>query len=191
MVQAFPHCGKHRDQILATQRNEAANVSKLEHLYCVTNSLRKTVTQLKPNMIVRVSEITNIEKMEAMYEEFSGRCKNYTQAMSLKHLLQNYLLNDSSAALKSDQAKSYSSLLVSLQTISNILDDIEFIEHKRHCVTLTTAQYKEIYYVPYKKTSLLEEMQTAMQNWLVAIIRDLGAARAPNPCTCKIVYLTA
>ena len=85
--------------LLAMQRNKAANVSKLKHLYGVTNSLKETVTEVQRNVIVRVSEIdntvTSTENMDMIYEEFSGGCKNYTQAMSLKHWLQNYLLNDS------------------------------------------------------------------------------------------------
>ena len=190
MVQAVPvtrkvNCDNH--PILESQRNKAANISKLEHFYCVTNSLKETVQSLLQfGMIIRVPEINiNTDTMaKVIVETFSDRCQNYTQAMSLKYWLLNYLLNDSGTA---HQIKSFSSILVSLQTITSILDDIEFIQHKRHCVTLTETHYEKIFHAKYDNTSLLDVMLTEMKNWLIDIKQDIAL---PTRCICENVYLT-
>ena len=184
MVQAVPvtrnvNCGTSKDQ------SKTADVRKLEHLYCVTRSLKEIVQPLAPNKTVNVSE-TNMstETMTKVFENFSDKCRNYTQAMSLKHWLQDYLLNDN---VKSDQIESYSSMLVSLQTITNILDDVEFIQHKKHCVTLTAAHYEKIHHVQYDNTSVLDVLLAEMKNWMRAIDRDIAL---PLPHICTDIYMT-
>ena len=104
---------------------------------------------------------------------------------SLKYWLLNYLLNDSGATLNSRQIKSFSSMTVSLQTITSILDDIEFIQHKRHCVTLTETHYEKIFHAKYDNTSLLDVMLTEMKNWLTDIKQDIAL---PTRCICENVF---
>ena len=179
MVQAVPvtrnaNCGTSKDQ------SKTADVRKLEHLYCVTRSLNEIVRPLAPNKAVNVPEINmSTETMTKVFEEFSDRCRNYTQAMSLKHWLQDYLLNDN---VKSDQIESYSSMLVSLQTVTNILDDVEFIQHKKHCVTLTAVHYKKIHHVQYDNTSVLDVLLAETKNWMRAIKREIAP---PTQHICK------
>ena len=196
MVQAAPvtrgmECTDYNFTLDDFINNKSPNVSKLEHLYCVTNSLKELIRKLPSDMTVtvppKVITNTNTKKtLERMIGSFSDRCKNYTQALSLKHQLQDYLLHDNSPAADFDRVNSYSSMLVSLQTMISILDDYEFIQHKRHCVTLTPAHYKKIYYVVYGEPALLDTMLKEMGNWLRTIRKDI---EVPHSCTCELFYM--
>jgi len=204
MVQSnpVPSCELHRDQILA-------NANKQDYLYCVTNSLKKTIVQLNSTLnssiIVNVPEIDRVvtnTTMAMVLKGFSKRCTSYTKAMSLKHWLQDYLLNDNIPVLNdciksNDCSEPYSSVLVFLQTIANIFDDLEFSEDKKHCVTLAAAHYKKHFLTltaaHYKKTqhdnaSLLDVMLTEIMNWHEATKKEMNGL--PHVCFCKIVYPT-
>ena len=190
LVQTVPVTRGQDCEGITHNNNKSAKASKLEHLYCAVRSLRRTTQQLNSTITDQLSGIdinTNtVPILIEVFEKFSNTCKKFTTAMSLKHQLQQYMLSDSGPVLNSSQVKFYSSMLVSLQTITNILDDIEFIQHKRHCVTLTSAHYEKIYYQNFDNTSLLDVMIKELASWL----NSFGKSVIANSimCICKTVY---
>ena len=85
------------------------------------------------------------------FNHFSDRCKNFTKVMIFKHQLQEHLFNDSTSCLvpKSDNPKTLSTILTSLQSLANTFNDIEFNENNSRCVELTPAQYRITYCAQY------------------------------------------
>jgi len=43
--------------------------------------------------------------------------------------------------------------------MANTLDDIQFNNHNKRCLRLTSAQYKMMYYVQFTSTNLLDELK--------------------------------
>jgi len=164
--------------------SKPVNRSKLEHLYCTLRTLYNTTKHLNSTFTIQLSgsDVINNTKV---FEEFSPFCKNFTKAMSLKHHAQEYILNENGPVLDPSQVESYYSMLVSLQTITNIWDDIEFIQHKKRCVMLTATHYEKIYYVDYNG-ALLDEMTRQVGFWLKEY-----AFRVPGnivTCICNKIY---
>ena len=84
---------------------------------------------------------TTKKSAKNIYDHFSYRCQNFTQAMTLKHRLQYHLFNANTASFLIQNAEDLSKILTSLQTMANTFDDIEFKEVNIRCVKLTPAQY--------------------------------------------------
>ena len=79
--------------------------------------------------------------------------------MTLKHQLLDDLFKASIVPdLKSNTSINFSTILTSLQTIANTLNDMEFSENNRRCVELTPPQYK-IKYAALYTTEVLHSLQ--------------------------------
>ena len=92
---------------------------------------------------------------------------------SLKHQLQDYLFNQSNQYLNdedmeeelSHQIKQLFSLLVAIQTMTNILDQLQFYKYTTNCLRLSSSEYKMMYQVQYSTTSLLQSISELGGNW--------------------------
>jgi len=106
------------------------------------------------NLTLHHNNITNsITKIiDEAFDQFSYECKNVTLAMSLKHQLQNYLFKQNTQHLTDDHIKQLS---VYLQTIENILDQVQFSQHHTKCVQLSSTQYRMMYHVRYNADASL------------------------------------
>jgi len=151
---------------------EEKNQRELEKsLYCAARSLHNAVGQLRtasytlpPLPKVNISSSTEAI-MNKILHLFSYRCKNFTEAMTLKHQLQDHLFNaDTAPDLSSGNAKILSTILTSLQTMANTFDDMEFNKDSRRCIKLTPAQYKIMYYVRYTNP-LLVALNDDLEEW--------------------------
>jgi len=151
-----------------SKNSKPVNPGKLEHYHCALRTLYYTAKELNSTLTIQLpgSDIITNTNLAKVFEKFSEICKKFTKAMSLKHYVQEYMLNETGPVLNSSQIESFSSTLVSLQTIANILDDIEFIEHKRRCVTLTETHYEKIYHVQYNG-ALLDQMIKQLGDWML------------------------
>ena len=77
--------------------------------------------------------------LHLLTNNFSEECKDFTKAMSLKHQLQDYLFNQDSSSLHTDQAEYVHSILVGLQTTADVLDQYQFSQHSTNCPGLPAA----------------------------------------------------
>ena len=141
---------------------------KLENnLYCTAQSLDFAGRQLQLHNKSYILLISNNIKinMNRMLDHFSNLCKNFIIAMTLKHQLQEHLFNDDTALeVNSDNAKTISTILTSLETMANIFDDMQFNKDNSRCVKLTPAQYRIMYYVRYT-APLLESLKDDLHGW--------------------------
>jgi len=101
-----------------------------------------------------------------LFNHFSEECKDFTKAISLKHQLQDYLFNQNSSSLTTDQAEHVHLILVGLQTTADVLDQYQFSQHNTHCPRLPAIQYKMMYHVQYNDTSLVEVIKTQGDSWI-------------------------
>ena len=132
----------------STKECEGYNVSVLEgRLYFAARDLHNTNEHLRSKNPKYLSNLPKIENDVAetttkhIYDDFSYRCKRFTQAMTLKHQLQYHLFNADTASFLIQNAEDLSKILTSLQIMANTFDDIEFNKVNRRCVELTSDQY--------------------------------------------------
>jgi len=60
-------------------------------------------------------------------------------------------------------------ILVYLQTMANILDDIQFNNHNKRCLKLTSAQYKMMYYVlQFTAINLIVTLKEKSEEWVLS-----------------------
>ena len=94
--------------------------------------------------------------------------------MTLKHQLQDYLFdseNTPATFAENSTTKKLSSILVYLQTMANILDDIELNNSNKTCLKLTSAQYKMMYYAPvlqFNATNLIVTLKEKSKEWVLS-----------------------
>ena len=167
---------------------EEMNQRELEkNLYCAAQSLHNAVGQLRlasytlpPLPKVNISSNTEAI-MDRMVHHFSYRCKNFTEAMTLKHQLQDHLFNTETAPdLSSHNINNLSTILGSLQTMANAFDRMELNKDNRRCVKLTPAQYKIMYYVRYTNP-LLVALNDDLEEWY----RDSSLYDYPDERRCS------
>ena len=142
---------------------------KLEkRLYCAAESLyhaREKVNFILPSLPQVVIDKTTKAIANKTFNHFSDRCKHFTKVMTFKHLLQEHLFSDNSCVvLDSDNAKTLSIILTSLQSLANTFNDMELNENNSRCVKLTPAQYRIMYYVQYT-APLLESWKNDITYW--------------------------
>ena len=150
----------------AIMTTEEKHQRELENtLYCAAQSLYNAGGQLSnANFtlpILSENDISNNtkENMNITLRHFSDRCKYFTTTMTLKHQLQDHLfLNNTIPSLTFDNAKKLYTILISLQTMADVFNDIEYNKNSRICILLTPAQYKIVYHVQYS-TPLLESLE--------------------------------
>ena len=101
-----------------------------------------------------------------LYNHFSEECKNFTKAMSLKHQLQDYLFNQDSSSLHTDQAEYVHSILVGLQTTADVLDQYQFSQHSKNCLRLPAAQYKMMRCKEFSTALLVNDILKLGDSWV-------------------------
>ena len=189
-----------------TLLKEVANRTDIENkpiiLFCATQLLERRITLLQNISLSTLlkSDINNNTKevINETFNHFSSICQDFTLAMSLQHQLQDYLLNQSNQDLNdedtdelSDQIKKFSLLLVALQTMSNILDQLQFYKNSSNCPRLSSSEYKMMYQVQYSTThnnnitSLLEPIR---RNWISGDKYKPEFSK-PDPRNCKALNL--
>ena len=125
----------------------------------------------------------NTETMLSItFDHFSYQCKNFTIALSLKYQLQHYYFHQTNTTAISQYIYS---ILVYLQTMADILDDIEFNINSRRCIRLTAAEYKMMYYVRYGNASPLDSLED-MEDW--ADRGNYEEGTTPSTCNCEILH---
>ena len=166
-------CAPVNDVTKRSTDNKEMNQRRLERsLYCAAESLYHE--QLKVNFALPSlpqADIDNITKTIAnkTFNHFSDRCKHFANVMTFKHQLQEHLFsNDSSVVLNSDNVKTLSTMLTSLQSLANTFNDMELNENNSRCVKLTPAQYRIMYYALYNTTSLLESWRNDIAHWFLS-----------------------
>jgi len=195
MAQSVPVdvCRKVRDHLLleAVKRTDVEN--KTVTLYCVADSIHDTTKSLLNQNFtlhdITEVDINNVNKtvIDEILNHFSGECQNFTSAMSLKHQLQEYLFKQTNQNLINDDnhIEQLSSMLVGLQTMANILNQLQFYKHNSYCPRLSASQYKMIYQL-HPISSLLQSIGELGGNWTKNKYYD-----RLNPCNCKVLNLFA
>ena len=185
--------GEECDKIKTEILDEAMKRSELEnntvHLFCVANSLQDIKLNDTVKETVKVVPQASIDDdtkkmLNVIFNYFSYQCKNFTIALTLKHLLLEYLFHQTDMTVISQYIEPLHSILVYLQTMANILDDMELNEHSRKCVRLTAAQYKMMYYVRYGDRPLLKSL-IHMEDWTT---REYHGGKSLSTCNCEILH---
>ena len=152
-----------------TAANERHNQAKLEKtLFCtakeVRNKAKRTVTLNIPTQYAGANEVDRNQT----YDQLTKYCMNFIMAMSLKHHLQDLLLDTNpSSQLNSDNIGELPIILIKLQTIANTFDDLQVVKHSSSCVTFTPDEFKTIYkYIKYTNTSLLQAIIDSAFFWI-------------------------
>ena len=184
MVQSAP-VKRDTDENQTAMTKDVQN--KLNTLYCAAQSVQRTAVTLKERLnratVLNESDINSDTKevINETFDHFSSKCRDFTLAMSLKHQLQDYLFNQD---LNDEDVKQLSSLLVALQTIANILDQLQFYKNSSNCPRLSSTEYKMMYQVQYSTnnnniTLLLEPII----DWVRGT--NYEADTKPNPNICE------
>ena len=156
MVQTAP--------ISFTKRSTETNSSVLQtRLYCAARDLHNARGKLGGSSVKHNDDDSTAK---TVLDHFSELCKNYTKAMTLKHqLLDGLFKANTDPGLNSDTSKNYSTILTSLETIANTLNDMEFSTNNSRCVELTPTQYEIMYEALYiYTTGVLSSLQD-MEEW--------------------------
>ena len=184
MIQSAP-IERSTENIMSKQEKNQRELEK--SLYCAAQSLYDAAGQLRTANytlppLLKINITSNTEAIvNRMFHHFSYRCKNFTEAMTLKHQLQDHLFDaDTAPDLSSGNAKILLTILTSLQTMANTFDDMEFNKDSRRCIKLTPAQYKITYYVKYTNP-LLVALNDDLEEWY----RDSSLYDYPDEQRCS------
>ena len=177
----------------AATRTDVENKTVI--LLCAAQSVQNTTARLKERLnratVLDVSDINNNNKevINKTFNHFSSICQDFTLAMSLQHQLQDYLLNQSNQNVTDEDIKQLSSLLVALQTMSNILDQLQFYNNSSNCPRLSSTEYKMMYQVQYTTTynNNIESLLKPIEMWSHKNNYETGTK--PDPCNCKVLKL--
>ena len=152
--------------------NERHNQTKLEKkLLCTAKEVRNTAKRLNSTVTLNIpTEYAGVREVDRnlTYDQLTKYCMNFIMTMSLKHHLQDLLLDTNpSSQLNSDNIGKLPIILTKLQTIANIFDDIQVVKHSSSCVTFTPDEFKTIYkYIKYTNTSLLQAIIDMANFWV-------------------------
>ena len=138
-----------------------------KRLLCAAVSLK--FGKLPKNLTVPAAPQIHISiktVMNATFDHFSTICKNFTIAMSLTYQVQDLLFNTNTATqFNADNVQNLSEILINLQTMATALDDIQFNRNHCRCVRLTTAQYRIMYYLQHRNTTLIQALKGIKEFW--------------------------
>ena len=159
----------HKRHAIAKERHNQMTLE--EKLYCAATKVRNTAKHLNstvtlniPTMYAGVNEVDR----NLTYDQLTKYCMNFIMTMSLKHHLQDLLLDtNTSSHLSSDNIGKLSVILIKLQTMANIFDDLQVVKHSSSCVRFTPDEYKTIYkYIKYTNTLLLQAIFDMAHFWV-------------------------
>ena len=193
LCQPNDDCESDRKEIMDEAKSRSGFQNQTVHLYCVANSLYNTVGLNNDSLqVLQLSWISiNKTRLNKIFGLLSYECKNYIKALSLKQHLQENLFGRTDTHTTAEVSlRPLYSVLVYLQTMADILDDIEFYKHGSRCVSLTEAEYKMMYYVQYDDDTLSHSLFYSAARWFDAEYykTNLNSDSAPVICTCKILY---
>jgi len=117
--------------------------------------------------------------LDQIITQFSEVCKDFTKALSLKYQLQDHLFNQIDLSLTTNVVHS---ILSGLQTIANILDQYQFSQKNKSCVTLSAAEYKMMYHAQFSTALLLNETKTLGEWWVNDEYSIYGEEKPPETC---------
>ena len=175
MVQSAPvtvtddHLHKRQAAPLANERHNQKALE--EKLYCAATKVRNTAKRLNSTVTLNIpTQYAGVNEVDRnpTYDQLTKYCMNFIMTMSLKHHLQDLLLDtNTSSHLSSDNIGKLSVILIKLQTMANIFDDIQVVKHSSSCVTFTPDGFKTIYkYTEYTNTSLLQAIFDMANFWV-------------------------
>ena len=140
---------------------------KLSHVYCTAVGLTSNAIIVLHSVPIdftvqcQEDDTTAVETMnQTALHQLSDECRNFTMAMSLKHLLLDSLTDD-------DYNGQLSLILENLQTLANIFDEAALTELGEGCENLSAVQYKMTYCKEYNTTtSLIRSIMLFGLEWL-------------------------
>ena len=167
MVQSAPVSvtDNHLHKRQANERYRLENI-----LFRAAAKVRNTAKHLNSTVTLNIpTQYAGVNKVDRhpIYDQLTKYCMNFIMTMSLKHHLQDLLLDtNTSSHLSSDNIGKLSVILIKLQTMANIFDDIQVVKHSSSCVTFTPDEFKTIYkYIKYTNISLLQAIFDMADFW--------------------------
>jgi len=185
MVQSAPL--SHDQRICRETDGININVTRIS-FYCAAKLFRENAESLQRKISISLKSDIPVNDRTAvlcqLYNHFSEECKNFTKAISLKHQLQDYLFNQYSLSLTTDQAEHVHLVLVGLQTAADVLDQYQFSQHNKKCPTLPAAHYKMMYHVKCYNTSepLLRDIKILGDSWVNDDYHIYGGRKPSTNC---------
>ena len=161
---------------------EADTKNKTFVAYCTSAQISLSAENL--STITLKNDITDITRMimKKINDDSSYECKNFTKLMSLKHQLQHYLFQQNPST---QQIELFSSILVSLQTLTDFWLDKIRSKTNSHCVRLSARGYRMMYHVFHDNTSLLDSLK---QLPYAIIEEQYSNGNNPPACACKKLF---
>jgi len=133
-------------------------------LYCLSSRICQFLGAFKrtTQINVKLAKVHHNNITALLFDQFSRECKDFTEVMSLRFHLQDFLLQRNTTfecdiAIRFNMTTFYSTLLY-LQNIASLLDDMAVQRQRRRCIDLSTSQYKMMYYSIFGTDCLLESI---------------------------------
>ena len=142
-----------------------------EKLFSAVTKVRNTANDLNKTVSLNVSAHyvgpTGVD-IDLNYKKLTKYCMHFIMAMSMKHHLQDLLLDtDVTSQLTTASIENLSVLLTNLQTMANTLDDLQVNKHDSSCARFEPSDFKTIYkYIPYTNASLLQAIHDIATFWV-------------------------
>ena len=167
MVQSAPV--RVTDDHLQKRQAHGNNQKALEQkLYCAVTKVRNTANDLNKKVTLNVSaKYVGATRESNTDDNLTKYCMHFIMAMSMKHHLQDHLLDtDVTSQCTTASIENLSVLLTNLQTMANTLDDLQVNKHDSSCARFEPSDFKTIYkYIPYTHASLLQAIHDIADFW--------------------------
>ena len=167
MVQSAPV--RVTDDHLQKRQAHGNNQKALEQkLYCAVTKVRNTANDLNKKVTLNVSaKYVGATRESNTDDNLTKYCMHFIMAMSMKHHLQDHLLDtDVTSQRTTASIENLSVLLTNLQTMANTLDDLQVNKHDSSCARFEPSDFKTIYkYIPYTHASLLQAIHDIADFW--------------------------
>ena len=159
------------DDHLQKRQAQCNNQKALEKkLFSAVTKVRNTANDLNKTVSLNVSAHyvgpTGVD-IDLNYDKLTKYCMYFIMAMSMKHHLQDLLLDtEVTSQLTTASIENLSVLLTNLQTMANTLDDLQVNKHDSSCPRFMPSDFKTIYkYIPYTHASLLQAIHDIADFW--------------------------
>ncbi|XP_065897225.1 uncharacterized protein [Dysidea avara] len=146
---------------IKNKRNSGVSiVDKTQQFYCTSELIKLQVQYMVKHRkaVVLPTEQSNnssvLNIVNLSLQQFDFTCSVFTTAMAIKYQLQNSLFRGEYFVEKNDSLKrvnntedvnNLNSVLEYLQTLADILQDIEEILSTKHCIVFSPSEYRRAY----------------------------------------------
>ena len=138
-------------------------------LFCAVTKVRNTANDLNKTVTLNVSvKYVGATRENNTDDNLTKYCMHFIMAMSMKHHLQDLLLDTNVISKRTNASiEDLSVLLTNLQTMANTLDDLQVNKHDSSCARFEPSNFKTIYkYIPYTHASLLQAIYDIADFWV-------------------------